>query len=166
CASPESIMDPTQRTPAGDQYSLGCVLHYGLTGQYPVPEGTAVETMMAHQTKQPPAIKELSPETPDALVAVVDRLMQKAPNARYGSVAESFEALKPLASEPPAPGSKYAPQPLVKVPDNGMAQAGVAHAASASAPPAAPSMETSRLAAAGASRTQPRAPMPPAAGPS
>jgi len=163
CASPESIMDPTQRTPAGDQYSLGCVLYYGLTGQYPFPEGTAVEKMMAHQTKQPPAIKELSPETPDALVAVVDRLMQKAPNARYTSVAEAFEALKPLASEPPAPGSKYAPQPVVKVPDNGMARASVAHAASAPAVGAASSMETSRLA--GASKTQPRAPLPPAAAP-
>ena len=143
CASPESIMDPTQRTPAGDQYSLGCVLYYCLTGQYPFPEGTAVEKMMAHQTKQPPAIKELSPDTPDALVAVVDRLMQKAPNARFGSVAEAVEALQPLASEPPAPGSKYFPQPVVQVPANGLA---------------APPIESSRLAAAGASRTQPRPP--------
>ena len=152
CASPESIMDPTQRTPAGDQYSLGCVLYYCLTGQYPFPEGTAVEKMMAHQTKQPPAIKELSPDTPDALVAVVDRLMQKAPNARFGSVAEAVEALQPLASEPPAPGSKYFPQPVVQVPANGLA---------------APAMESTRPAAAGTSRTQPRAPAPsPAAPPS
>jgi len=121
CASPESIMDPTQRTPAGDQYSLGCVLYYCLTGQYPFPEGTAVEKMMAHQTKQPPAIKDSNPETPDALIAVIDRLMQKTPNARYGSVAEAVETLKPLASEPPAPGSKYFPQPVVQVPANGMA---------------------------------------------
>ena len=35
CASPESIMEPTNRTPAGDQYSLGCVLYYCLAGQYP-----------------------------------------------------------------------------------------------------------------------------------
>ncbi|HEV2947274.1 MAG TPA: protein kinase [Gemmataceae bacterium] len=121
CASPESIMDPTQRTPAGDQYSLGCVLYFCLTGQYPFPEGTAVEKMMAHQTKQPPAIKDVSPETPDELVAVVDRLMQKAPAARYGSVADAMEALRPLASESPEPGSKYAAQPIVQVPPNGLA---------------------------------------------
>jgi serine/threonine-protein kinase len=165
CASPESIMDPTQRTPAGDQYSLGCVLYYCLTGQYPFPEGTAVEKMMAHQTKQPPAIKEVSPDTPDALISIVDRLMQKEPKARYGSVAEAFEALKPLASEPPAPGSKYVPQPVVKVPEDGMALASFAPAASAPAATPGPSLETSRLMPA-ASKTQPRAPMPsPAAAP-
>ena len=37
CASPESIMDPTNLTAVGDQYSLGCVLYYCLTGQLSVP---------------------------------------------------------------------------------------------------------------------------------
>jgi serine/threonine protein kinase len=155
CASPESIMDPTQRTPAGDQYSLGCVLYYCLTGQYPFPEGTAVEKMMAHQTKQPPAIKEISPDTPDALEAVVDRLMQKAPNARYGSVAEAVEALKPLASEPPAPGSKYSPQPVVQVPADGVAQSLVAQA------PAAPAKRAEAAIGRGADRMTERPASPP-----
>ena len=53
CSSPESIMDPTNLTAVGDQYSLGCVMYFCLTGQYPFPEGTAVEKMMAHQHKQP-----------------------------------------------------------------------------------------------------------------
>ncbi len=55
CASPECIMEPTNRTPAGDQYSLGCVLYFCLTGRVPFPEGSAVEKMMAHQTKEPAA---------------------------------------------------------------------------------------------------------------
>ena len=97
CASPESIMDPTNLTPVGDQYSLGCVLYYCLTGQYPFPDGTAVEKMMAHQHKQPTPIKELAPETPDGLVAVVERLMQKTPAARYASCAELIDALRPFA---------------------------------------------------------------------
>src|SRR5436305_7296205 len=36
CASPESIMDPTNLTAIGDQYSLGCVLYYCLSGRYPL----------------------------------------------------------------------------------------------------------------------------------
>ncbi len=102
CASPESIMDPTNLTAVGDQYSLGCVMYYCLTGQYPFPDGTAVEKMMAHQHKQPQSIKELAPEVPDGLVAVVERLMQKTPAARYPSCAELIEALRPLA---PAAGA-------------------------------------------------------------
>jgi serine/threonine-protein kinase len=98
CASPESIMEPTNRTPAGDQYSLGCVLYYCLTGGYPFPEGSAVEKMMAHQMKQPVPITATSPEVPPGLVAVVERLMQKAPEARFGTMAEVIEGLRPQAS--------------------------------------------------------------------
>ncbi|MBM4071366.1 MAG: serine/threonine protein kinase [Planctomycetes bacterium] len=100
CASPESIMDPTNLTPAGDQYSLGCVLYFLLAGQYPFPEGNAAEKMMAHQFKQPTPIAELSPETPAGLIEVVERLMQKAPEGRYQRVVDVVDALKPLAINP------------------------------------------------------------------
>jgi serine/threonine-protein kinase len=99
CSSPESIMEPTNRTPAGDQYSLGCCLYHFLTGKYPFPEGSAVEKMMAHQYKQPTPVKELAPDTPDELVEVVERLMQKTPESRYSNTDEAVEALRPLASE-------------------------------------------------------------------
>jgi serine/threonine-protein kinase len=98
CASPESVIDPTNLTPAGDQYSLGCTLYYCLTGQYPFPDGTTVEKMMAHQTSQPKPIKELSPDVPDRLVAVVGRLMQKDPAARYPATVDVVQALKPFAA--------------------------------------------------------------------
>ena len=104
CSSPESIMEPTNRTPAGDQYSIGCCLYYFMTGRYPFPDGSAVEKMMAHQYKQPTPVKELCPECPDELVEVVDRLMQKTPEARYSSSEEVVEALRPVAAQTtPAP---------------------------------------------------------------
>lgn len=99
CASPESILEPTNRTPAGDQYSLGCVLYYCLTGHVPFPEGSAVEKMMAHQSKEPIAIKEYSPEVPDGLVEVVQRLMAKKPEDRYNGCDEVVEALEPFVGE-------------------------------------------------------------------
>src|SRR5262245_49562534 len=101
CASPESIMDPTNLTPAGDQYSLGCVLYYCLTGQFPFPDGTAAEKMMAHQMKQPTPIRELAPEVPEELVEVIERLMQKTPEKRYPSPADVVEALRAQATPPP-----------------------------------------------------------------
>jgi serine/threonine-protein kinase len=107
CASPESIMEPTNRTRAGDQYSLGCVLYYCLTGRYPFGDGTAVEKMMAHQFNQPTAIREVAPGIPDGLGAILERLMQKAPDARYPGVDDLVEALQPFAVHPSRAGSRF-----------------------------------------------------------
>jgi serine/threonine protein kinase len=96
CASPESILDPSALDALGDQYSLGCVLYYCLTGRYPFPDGTAVEKMMCHQHKQPTPLKELNPSIPDEMVEIVERLMQKVPANRYSNCAEAIEALRPL----------------------------------------------------------------------
>jgi serine/threonine-protein kinase len=54
--------------------------------------------MMAHQFKQPTPLAELCPDAPAVLVAVVERLMQKAPEARYAGVDEVVDALQPLAA--------------------------------------------------------------------
>jgi serine/threonine-protein kinase len=97
CASPESIMDSNNLTPSGDQYSLGCILYYCLAGCYPFPDGSAVEKMMAHQTKEPIRITDHNPTIPAELVAVVERLMRKVPEARYPDISEVIKALRPLA---------------------------------------------------------------------
>ncbi len=116
CSSPESVMDPTNRTPAGDQYSLGCTLYFCLTGRVPFPEGSAVEKMMAHQTKDPPAVREFAPDCPDGLAAVVSRLMAKKPDDRFSGMDEVTEALEPYLAAgstaasvetPPAVGSAH-----------------------------------------------------------
>ncbi len=99
CTSPESIMEPTNRTPAGDQYSLGCVLYYALTGHVPFPEGSAVEKMMAHQMKEPTPISELATGVPAGLEAVVQRLMAKKPEDRFTGCDELVEALEPFLGD-------------------------------------------------------------------
>jgi serine/threonine-protein kinase len=109
CASPESIMEPTNRTPAGDQYSLGCILYFCLTGRYPFADGSAVEKMMAHQFKAPAAIKDSVPTAPDALVDVIERLMQKKPEDRFGGADEVADRLLPLTDGRPVQGA-YADQ--------------------------------------------------------
>ena len=99
CCSPESIMEPTNRTPAGDQYSLGCTLYFCLTGRYPFAEGSAVEKMMAHQFKDPTPLKEVVPDVPDRLAEIVERLMKKNPDDRYRGLDEVVEDLQPLVGE-------------------------------------------------------------------
>jgi hypothetical protein len=117
CASPESLLDPTARTPAGDQYGLGCVLYFCMTGRYPFPDGNAVEKMLAHQTQQPPPIRALNPTIPPALAGVVEQLMQKSPGARFRGMEELATALRPLAGAPaavedPTPPPGQAPEVL------------------------------------------------------
>jgi serine/threonine protein kinase len=107
CSSPESIMEPTNRTQAGDQYSFGCVLYYCLAGRYPFADGTAVEKMMAHQFKQPTALRELAVNVPEGLADLVERLMQKAPDKRFPGVEEVVEALQPFAGDPSRRGSSF-----------------------------------------------------------
>jgi serine/threonine-protein kinase len=138
CASPESIMDPTNLTPLGDQYSLGCVLYYCLSGQYPFPDGTAAEKMMAHQFKQPTSIKQLVPDLPDGLVQVVERLMQKAPEARYGTTTEVVDALRPFAGHhaPAAPDPEAAPRRAMPIRVEPPPQRSAAPSAPAPRPPA------------------------------
>ncbi len=139
CASPESIMDPTNLTPLGDQYSLGCVIYYCLTGRYPFPDGTAVEKMMSHQHKQPKPIKELNAEVPDGLVAVVDRLMKKAPAERYADCNELVNALRPFggaAARPMRRATMAMPKVRLAPPQNSRQPA----------PPVAPSAPRPRAA--------------------
>ncbi len=112
CASPESIMDPTNLTPAGDQYSLGCILYYMLTGQYPFPDGSAAEKMMAHQFKTPTPIHELSPDVPADLVAIVERLMKKTPQERFASTSEIVQELKHLSTAPTTDSPRSQARPL------------------------------------------------------
>lgn len=122
CASPECIMDPANRTPAGDQYSLGCTLYFALTGRVPFPEGSAVEKMMAHQMKEPTPVRELNPEVPEGLAAVIDRLMKKDPGQRYALCEEVVEALEPFADQPvkaPSISLTQTPRPLGTLPGRG-----------------------------------------------
>src|SRR5438045_9338729 len=89
-------MDPTNLTPAGDQYSLGCVMYYRLTGRFPSPEGTAAEKMIAQQTKEPASLQQLVPDMPSGMVAVVQKLMDKNPANRFATSGSIVEALKPF----------------------------------------------------------------------
>src|SRR5579875_1788929 len=132
CASPESIMDPTNLTPLGDQYSLGCVLYYCLTGRFPFPDGTAVEKMMAHQHKQPKPIKQLNAEVPEGLITVVDRLMKKSPSERYADCSEVLEALRPFAGVAAVPMRRA----TMAMPRVRLAPPEVARPAAAMPPPA------------------------------
>ena len=97
-ASPEAILDSLARSPAGDQYSLGCILYRCLAGSYPFPYDNPVKKMLAHQSEYPTPVRDLAPDTPPALAVVVERLMSKAPEERYEQTADLAKDLQAVAS--------------------------------------------------------------------
>jgi serine/threonine protein kinase len=99
CASPEAIMDPLNRTTAGDQYSLGCILYLCLTGRYPFNDANPVKKMLAHQTAEPKPVRELCPTCSPKLAALVKRLLRKQPEERFESIDELIAQLQPLTSD-------------------------------------------------------------------
>jgi serine/threonine protein kinase len=84
-----------------DIYSLGCSLYYLLAGHPPFPKGTTSQKLLAHQMEQPTPIREIRFEISVGLAAVLERMMEKAPDHRYSTPAEVLEELLPYAQIQP-----------------------------------------------------------------
>ncbi len=81
-----------------DIYSLGCVLYECLAGGPPYRRDTDMAVLYAHVRAPVPSLAEVRPDTPSALVVVVERAMAKAPSDRFQTAGEMAEALSSGAS--------------------------------------------------------------------
>ena len=88
------LQDGTTRSPAGDVYSLGCVLFESLTGRVPFPTGSAEEVPRLHREAPRPAVTGLRPDLPDAVDAVVVEAMAIDPTRRYATARAMADALR------------------------------------------------------------------------
>jgi serine/threonine-protein kinase len=92
--SPEQAQDSKSADTRSDIYSLGCTWYHMLTGQSPFPEGSLTNKLHAHAHKPPPDPRVLNPKVPDALVAVMYRMMAKRPEDRHQTPAELLEDIE------------------------------------------------------------------------
>ena len=88
--SPEQCLGKAV-TGASDQYALGVVVYEMLTGAPPF-SGSTLEVMRAHTETRPTPVMQLRPDCPPRLAAAVMRMLETAPSARWGNLAEMVAA--------------------------------------------------------------------------
>jgi hypothetical protein len=98
--APEQISDSHKADIRADIYGLGCTFYKLLAGRTPFggPEYKSVlERMAAHARDPVPPIRNFRPDVPDALVALLDRMLAKDPGQRPSKPAEVADAVGPFA---------------------------------------------------------------------
>lgn len=92
--APEQARDAASVDFRADQYSLGCVFYFLLTGQPPFPGTTTMEVMAkrAGGTVVPP--HEINGAVPEELSGIALKLLAEKPEERYGDLAQLITALE------------------------------------------------------------------------
>jgi len=125
-AAPEHVRAGGEPTQAGDVFSLGAVGFLLLAGAAPFSDG-AILAMAGGQRVAIRSPRELNPDIPPELAAVILRAVSADPAARFANASQLLAALEPLVAGLPMGGTRPA-------------AAAVATAPAAPAVPAAPVM--------------------------
>jgi hypothetical protein len=91
--APEQAKDARSADVRADIYSLGCTLYFLLTGRVPFPDGTTLQKFIAHLEQTPRPVREVRPDVPAELEAVLARMMAKKPADRYQQPLDAANAL-------------------------------------------------------------------------
>jgi serine/threonine protein kinase len=90
---PETFKNQDQ-TPAADQYSLAIVAYQMLAGRVPFESDTPYGYMALHIQEPVPPIRELRPDLPPGVQAVLEKALAKEPADRYPTVTDFARAFE------------------------------------------------------------------------
>jgi tRNA A-37 threonylcarbamoyl transferase component Bud32 len=109
--APEQVANSHAVDIRADIYALGASLYFLLAGHPPFPSGTVSQKLLWHRTKDPTPVRQIRPEVPEGLAAVVAKMMMKDPAARYQTPAEVVAELeKWVPAVVPLPAEEEMPQ--------------------------------------------------------
>ncbi|GAA2456077.1 serine/threonine-protein kinase [Streptomyces macrosporus] len=98
--APEQAVGGTPVGARADLYALGVVLYELLTGRVPFEAPEAAGLLYKKLHHKPVPVREVRPEVPESLDALVWRLLDKEPEARPADAHEVHAALAPLLPRP------------------------------------------------------------------
>jgi len=101
--APEQAIDSHTVDGRADIYSLGATFYFLLSGNPPFADGSIAQKLLWHQTRIPKPIRELRPEVPADVAAILEKMMAKKPEDRYQTPAQLAEALLPFTQTPIGP---------------------------------------------------------------
>lgn len=82
-----------------DQYAIGVVLFYALTGELPRDHEDTLKLIRMVGNDPPKAIRELAPNLSQHLEQVIVQAMAPKPEDRYSDIQDMMRAILPLASD-------------------------------------------------------------------
>lgn len=112
--APEQAVNSSTVDIRADLYSLGATIHFLLVGKTIFPDGRTAQKLMWQQLKEPQALRELRPDVPEGLAAIVAKALRKKPEERFQSPMEMADALARFAdpnTPPPPPDLMPGPPP-------------------------------------------------------
>lgn len=101
--APEQARDAHSADIRADIYSLGCTLHFLLSGKPVFEARSVVDKLKAHATADLPKLDDSRDDVPPELQGVLDRMLAKDPAERFQTPTEVAEALAALLAPQPAP---------------------------------------------------------------